>query len=50
VVQTPAGKVCCETGWVARGDKCCRPGRACNDCDPPCRSGEYCQDGFCLQP
>jgi hypothetical protein len=50
VVQTPGGRLCCDAGWLERDGKCCRPNRPCNDCDPPCPRGQYCQDGFCLQP
>ena len=48
LAQTPAGKVCCPDRFYAEQGTCCPTGRACTECDPPCRRGEYCQDGFCL--
>ena len=42
--------VCCPAGDVAVGDRCCPAANPnCNPCDPPCRTGEVCRDGFCLQ-
>jgi hypothetical protein len=49
VVQTPSGKACCDPPYTAREGRCCRPGRACNACDPPCPAEHYCQDGLCVQ-
>ena len=39
-----------RSGDVAVGDRCCPAANPnCNPCDPPCRTGEVCRDGFCLQ-
>lgn len=50
LVRTRFGAICCRSGDVAAGDRCCPRSRPnCNECDPPCRAGESCRDGFCLE-
>ena len=35
---------------IAAGDRCRPRSRPnCSECDPPCRAGESCRDGFCLE-
>ena len=49
VASTGSGTVCCGPGEVATSGRCCPSTRPnCNTCDPPCRSGEFCRDGYCL--
>jgi hypothetical protein len=49
-VRTRFGTICCRPGDVAYRDRCCpRTNPRCNECDPPCRAGESCRDGFCLE-
>jgi hypothetical protein len=50
VLSRPGRDICCPNGMVATGDRCCPNRRPnCQECDPPCRSGEYCSNGFCVQ-
>ncbi len=50
VAQTPAGKVCCPPGYKVVQGACCPISGSCTQCDPPCPRGQYCQNGYCLQP
>jgi hypothetical protein len=50
VLSRPGRDICCPSGDVATGDRCCPAARPnCGKCNPACGPGTYCRDGACIQ-